>query len=63
MLTIFKPKTLIIDHGRVYCPIQGDIDVERCVGCQWLRSARLGGQEPCITCQALERGYAGEIPL
>ena len=39
-----------VECGRVWCPLQGDIDVERCLGCRWLKSAELTGPKPRVNC-------------
>jgi hypothetical protein len=57
MWTLCKhPEVHFVEYGRVMCPIRGDIDVERCFGCPWLRSMRLDDAEPQIVCEANRRG-------
>lgn len=46
-----------VDHGRVWCPLQGDIDVERCLDCRWLKSAELTGPKPQVTCEMLRPSF------
>jgi len=48
-----KPQALLVERGRVMCPLHGDADVERCFGCRWLCSARFEVAQPAITCEAI----------
>ena len=43
---------LLVKSGRVQCPRQGDIDVERCANCPDLRSVRLDAAGPVIECES-----------
>jgi hypothetical protein len=64
MLTLrVKPQTLFVENGRVMCPLRGDIDVESCFGCEWLRSMDLDGKEPQIACEVKRSLFAPRIPL
>lgn len=54
-----KPQTLLVERGRVMCPIRGDLDVERCFGCRWLRLTKLEDGQPEITCQAMRPPILG----
>ena len=42
---------LIIDHGTVNCPRQGDVDIERCFGCSELREVRREGEFDVLVCR------------
>jgi hypothetical protein len=48
-----KADSHLIDHGRVMCPLHGDIDVEKCFDCRSLKSIQLDGPEPRVSCEAL----------
>jgi hypothetical protein len=49
--TWFKPsgRGLLIDYGRVGCPVRGDADVESCFSCGLMLSIT-GGANPRVVC-------------
>ena len=42
-------RVLLIDYGRVGCPIRGDADLESCFACGHMR-ALSGGPHPKVIC-------------
>jgi hypothetical protein len=54
MFVLFRPplERRYIDAGRVSCPVRGgDIDVDRCAGCQWLVAFDDASRTPSIRCR------------
>lgn len=49
-------------RGRIQCPIRGDIDVDHCDGCEWLRLASRGAEVRCAWNRSvLDPGLMAEI--
>jgi hypothetical protein len=44
-----RGRALLIDHGRIGCPVRGDADLESCFACGHMR-ALSGGPNPRVTC-------------
>lgn len=54
MLNLFRPATLplLIDGGRVSCPLRGsDVDIDLCAGCRWLSEFNDKGRPATIVCR------------
>jgi hypothetical protein len=54
MLNLFRSPshTLIIDRGRVNCPLRrGDVDLEKCATCRWLVSLDPDASPPHLECR------------
>jgi hypothetical protein len=62
VLKFTKEQTLIVDHGRVMCPLRGDIDVEFCLGCKSLREVELEDRRSFITCDGWGLCAAEAVP-
>jgi hypothetical protein len=58
MLEFLKPKaqTLIIDRGRVNCPVRGsDVEIDLCYACGRAEAIEGGAPLPFVRCQILPR--------
>jgi len=62
MFKFKKQQTLLVDHGRVMCPLRGDIDVETCLGCKSLKAVGLDEHPSFITCEGWGKYAAEMIP-
>lgn len=52
MASSAAPDGLIVEDGRVICPVRGPRDVEGCFRCQSLVRANLQGSPPTIVCRS-----------
>ena len=53
---------LIIDRGRVNCPIRGDVDVDVCAACPNLRAIQEGTDRQVLRCSPPDRTHSMVVP-
>ena len=53
-----RKRLLFADDHQVDCPRQGNIDVERCFGCEWFVRADFTVEHPWIMCRVPRELYS-----
>ncbi|GAX90374.1 hypothetical protein [Effusibacillus lacus] len=52
---MFNQCKLYVNKERVSCPLKGDIDIERCFDCNFLKKLDLEDRTPSVICHGLRK--------